>query len=105
MTHCVGCHLPDGTGLPPDVPNLGVGFSYLIDSPEGRDFVTRVPGVTGTPLQADAVAELLNWMVARFYPDATEFEPFTADEIVAGKKRPLHNPMKYRHEMFPEYEE
>lgn len=105
MSHCVGCHLPDGTGLPPDVPNLGVGFSYLIDSPEGRDFITRVPGVTGALLTPAEIADLLNWMVARFYPEGTEFASFSADEIIQGKTKPLHNPMEYRKELFPEYEE
>ena len=105
MHHCVGCHLPDGTGLPPDVPNLGVGFSYLVDSPEGRDFITRVPGVTGAPLPADELAELLNWMVQRFYPAGAEHADFTAEEIQRGKRQPLHDPIKYRTELFPEYEE
>lgn len=105
MHHCVGCHLPDGTGLPPDVPNLGVGFSHLIDSPEGRDFITRVPGVIGAPLPPDEIADLLNWMVARFYPAGTQYAPFTAAEILKGKKHPLHDPIKYRTELFPEYKE
>lgn len=105
MRHCVGCHLPDGTGLPPDVPNLGVGFSHLIHSPEGKDFITRVPGVTGAPLPADEIADLLNWMVTKFYPSDSGFVPFTAAEILQGKERPLHDPMKYRQQLFPEYQE
>jgi len=102
LQHCAGCHRVDGSGLPPEVPNLGSDLGYLLESPEGRDFMLRVPGVTGVPITAEEVTDLLNWIIARFYPERTEFEPFTVDEIVAGRTRPLYDPLKYRNELFPE---
>lgn len=98
LQHCVGCHQIDGSGLPPEVPNLRKDFGYLIGSPQGRDFMTRVPGVVGAPLPASDVAKLVNWMVNSFYPGVT-FEPFTEAEILAGRERPLHDPMKQRLEL------
>ena len=95
LQHCVGCHQADGSGLPPEVPNLRKDFGYLIGSPAGRNFMTRVPGVVGAPLPASDVARLVNWMVSSFYPGVA-FEPFTEAEILAGRERPLHDPMKQR---------
>jgi len=103
LQHCVGCHLPDGSGFPPEVPNLRNDFGYLIDSPEGRDFMSRVPGVVGAPMNAEDTAALLNWMITTFSPAGTEFEPFTSEEILAGRERPLHDPLKYRQQLLPEH--
>jgi hypothetical protein len=104
LQHCAGCHLVDGSGLPPEVPSLRNDIGYLIDSDEGRGFMVRVPGVTMVPISAEAVVDLLNWIVVTFDSDGGEFEPFTLDEVIAGRADPLHDPLKARRELFPDLE-
>jgi cytochrome c peroxidase len=102
LQHCAGCHHFDGSGLPPEVPNLGSDLGYLLDSAKGRDFMLRVPGVTGVPISAEEVTDLLNWMIVRFYPNRTDFKPFNIEEILFGRANPLYNPLKVRRELFPD---
>ncbi len=104
LQHCAGCHLMDGSGLPPEVPSLKDDLSYLVDSPEGRGFMVRVPGVVGVPVSVEEVVELLNWMVAEFYPEVQNFVPFTAEEVKAGRADPLYDPLRVRKELFPDLE-
>ncbi len=103
LQNCAACHQVDGTGLPPEVPNLRSDLGYLLESPEGRDFILRVPGVTGVPITANEVADLLNWIIATFYPDRADFEPFTDEEVSAGRANPLYDPIGYRSKLFPEH--
>ena len=102
LQHCAGCHLIDGSGVPPEVPNLRSDLGYLLNSPEGRDYMLRVPGVIGVPIPGEEVVDLMNWIITSFYPDLTDFEPFTIEEIEAGRTRPLFDPLGYRSELFPE---
>ena len=90
LQFCVGCHQYDGTGLPPDVPSLRDDLSYMIGSPEGRDFMLRVPGVIGAPGSADEVAELLNWIVKSFYQGNADFTPFTAADVLDLKRKGMN---------------
>ena len=99
LQFCVGCHQYDGSGLPPEVPSLRDDLSYLIGSPEGRDFMLRVPGVIGAPGTAEEVAELLNWIVEAFYQGDAEHEPFTAADVLSGRERPMKDPIKERLEL------
>ncbi len=73
------------------MPSLRNDIGYLIDSDEGRGFMVRVPGVTMVPISAEAVVDLLNWIVVTFDSDGGEFEPFTLDEVIAGRADPLHD--------------
>ena len=102
LQHCAGCHLVDGSGVPPEVPNLRSDLGYLLNSPEGRDYMLRVPGVIGVPIPAEEVVDLMNWIITAFYPERTNFEPFTLEEIEAARTRPLFDPLGYRSEMFPD---
>jgi len=103
LQFCVGCHQYDGSGLPPDVPSLRDDLSYLIGSPAGRDFMLRVPGVIGAPGSAEEVADLLNWIVESFYQGETDPAPFTAAEVLEGRKRPMKDPIKERLELLASY--
>jgi cytochrome c peroxidase len=102
LQHCAGCHHFDGSGLPPEVPNLSTDLGYLLDSAKGRDFMLRVPGVTGVPISAEEVTDLLNWMIVKFYPDRSDFVPFNIEEILVGRASPLYDPLKVRKELFPD---
>jgi mono/diheme cytochrome c family protein len=98
VLHCQGCHQAGGVGLEGAVPALKASVARVVSAPGGREYVTRVPGVAQSQLDDAAVARLLNWIVA--YYDAehlpADFRPFTAEEIAAGRKRPLVNASQAR---------
>lgn len=102
LLHCAGCHLEDGSGDPPEIPDLRQEFGLLLTSQRGRDYSLRVPGVTDTPVAAEEMAALMTWMVARLFPDRAEFEPFTAAEVIAGRNNRLQDPARYRKELLLE---
>lgn len=60
-------------------------------SPEGRDYVVRVPGVAQSPLSDEDTAALLNWM-AKNLSDIQlppTFADYSAAEIRSLRERPL----------------
>ncbi len=94
MTHCQGCHLPEGVGYPGKVPRMKDFVGYFLHSQEGREFIIRVPGVSTSALRNDQVTELMNWLLltysARQLP--RNFVPFTVDEIAALRPNPEPDP-------------
>lgn len=86
LLHCAGCHLPDGSGSKPnDVPSLHGIPGHIAKIPEGRAYLTQVPGIAYTPLANAEVAEILNWMLREFSKDTlpADFVPFTESEVAA----------------------
>jgi mono/diheme cytochrome c family protein len=84
LLHCAGCHLPDGSGSKPnDVPSLHGIPGLIARIPEGRAYLTQVPGIAYTPLGNAEVAEIINWMLREFSKDtlAADFVPFTTEEV------------------------
>ncbi|MBT8146116.1 MAG: hypothetical protein KJN90_04640, partial [Gammaproteobacteria bacterium] len=80
-------------------PDLRYDLGKLLDSPEGRSYTIRVPGVTDALVPAEEMAALMNWMVGFLYPERTEFQPFTTEEIVAGRENPLYDPLRFRQQL------
>ena len=101
LLHCSGCHIEDGSGDPPEVPDLRHNLDKLLNSAEGRGYMLRVPGVTDSPITTLEMAKLMNWMISEFYPELEGFEPFNAAEVQAGRDNRLANPVKFRREYFP----
>lgn len=91
MLHCQGCHQAGGLGLPGAVPPLKDSVARLAALPGGREYLARVPGVAQSQLDDAAIAALLNWLLAHFDGAhlATDFRPFTAEEISPLRRRPL----------------
>ncbi len=88
---CMGCHLADGSGQPGRVPSIRRTLVLFSGSPEGRDYVARVPGVAQSPLSSEDTAALLNWM-ARNLSDLKPppgFTDYSAAEIQNLRTRPL----------------
>lgn len=84
MLNCQGCHLPDGSGNPQrSVPAFAGQLGKFLWIPGGREYLVQVPGSALSGLSDDALAGVLNWMLARF--DAghlpPDFKPYTGDEI------------------------
>lgn len=88
---CMGCHLADGSGQLGRVPSVRRSLLPLSASPEGRDYVIRVPGVAQSPLSDEDTAALLNWM-AKNLSDLKvphDFVDYSAAEIHGLRNRPL----------------
>ena len=96
LLHCSGCHIEDGSGDPPEVPDLRKNLDKLLRSETGRGYMLRVPGVTDTPVTPQEMAELMNWLIAEFYPELQDFRPFSAEEVVSGRATRLANPLDIR---------
>ncbi len=103
LLHCGGCHLPDGSGSPPQVPSLREKLGPIVSIPEGRSYIARVPGASQAPISDAALAEVLNW-VLREFNDATlpdGFKSLTSKEVQRARSRVLADPLKYRAQFWP----
>ena len=96
LLHCGGCHLEDGSGNPPEVPDLRQDLDWLAQSPAGRSYLTRVPGASQVPVSDARLAGVFNWMFETFYPDAPEIKPFSGAEIAETRRLPLYDPLAAR---------
>jgi mono/diheme cytochrome c family protein len=84
LLHCSGCHLPDGTGSAAnEVPTLHGVPGHFASVPEGRAFLTQVPGIAYSSLSDAEVAEILNWSLIEFSRETLpqDFQPFTTEEV------------------------
>ncbi len=88
---CMGCHLRDGSGQPGRVPSFRRTLAAMAASPQGREYLIRVPGVAQAPLCDEDIAALLNWMVRHSsdYPVHVGFKDFSAAEVHRWRARPL----------------
>ncbi|MFN3162190.1 MAG: c-type cytochrome [Pseudohongiellaceae bacterium] len=102
LLHCAGCHLEDGSGDPPIVPDLRTDLGLLLDNAEGRSYMLRVPGVADSPVAESQMAALMNWLITRLYPERTDFKPFTVEEVAAARADRLADPLRHRRELFAE---
>jgi mono/diheme cytochrome c family protein len=91
--NCMGCHAENGEGLKGKVPSLRAELGRLLATPQGREFVQRVPGVSQSALPSDRLAAVLNWIVSEYTaaPVASKTAPFTAAEVERLRHQPLLN--------------
>jgi len=102
LLHCAGCHRPDGTGLPPDVPSLAGPLGPLVAAPGGRDYLARVPGAAQAPLSDEALAAVLNWVILEFNADSVppDFVPLSGKEVGASRRQVLADPLRARYQLW-----
>lgn len=107
LLHCSGCHRPDGTGAPPDVPSLRGPMGLLMATADGRAYVARVPEVAQAPLGDDALARLLNWVLLEFNADTVPsgFRAFGSAEVGAARVSVLADPLRARAAIVGRYED
>lgn len=91
VVHCSGCHGMDGAGSKagnvPDMRHLG---NFLrLDG--GRAFVISVPGVMGSGLSDQQVADVTNWLLATMAKDSVPegHQPYDAAEAQRARAVPL----------------
>ncbi len=89
--HCMGCHLADGSGESGRVPSIRRSLVLFSGTPEGREYVIRVPGVAQSPLSDQETATLLNWMARNLSDLAVppDFADYSAAEVRRWRTRPL----------------
>ncbi|MCY3622570.1 MAG: cytochrome C [Gammaproteobacteria bacterium] len=107
LLHCSGCHRPDGTGSAPDVPSLRRTMGSLVATPEGREYIARVPEVAQSPLDDDDLARLLNWVLQEFNADTLPegFRPLEGGEVARARARILADPIRARKSIVATYRE
>lgn len=84
--YCMGCHQMDGSGSPENgIPSMRDEVGNFLRLPEGRAYLSQVPGTLNTPLGDAETADLLNWLVANIGGKSTpaDFRPYTAADVKA----------------------
>jgi cytochrome c553 len=95
---CRGCHLADGSGVPPEVPSLRNTLGPLAAHADGRSYLVRVPAVLQSRLSDEKLAQVLNWVLTEFNAETlpVDFRPLTTAEVTAARKQVLADPVGYR---------
>jgi cytochrome c553 len=102
VLYCMGCHGAEAQGVAGKVPPLAGSVALLMRSPEGRDYVLRVPGAANSALSDEQLAAVLNWLAQRYPPPgstAPAAAPFTAAEVGGLRHTPLANVKESRREV------
>lgn len=100
ILHCAGCHLSDGRETSGIIPGLVDAGRFLL-VPGGREFLIQVPGVSGSTLGDEALANLVNWLLLEFSPERVGegFQPYTAAEVGRYRELPLADVERVRNEL------
>lgn len=95
---CRGCHLEDGSGVPPEVPSLRDTLGSFVASRAGRDYLIRVPGVARSRLNDEELADVINWVLTEFNAASLpeNFAPISTAEVAAARPQSLADPAAYR---------
>jgi mono/diheme cytochrome c family protein len=91
MLHCMGCHGATAEGVPGKVPPLAHTLIEFMRSAAGRIYVLRVPGASNSTLTDAQLADVLNWIAARFGGEqlSASVARFTAAEVAAHRHVPM----------------
>jgi mono/diheme cytochrome c family protein len=91
VLHCAGCHSLDGSGSTsarvPDMRQLGL----FLRVPGGREFLLQVPGVMGSGLNDEQVAQVTNWVLSSIANASIppHHRVFDAAEVSQARRSPL----------------
>lgn len=89
--NCQGCHQFDGSGMGDRVPAMKGLVAKFLSVPGGREYLTRVPGVTGAALDDEALAKVMNYVLRSQDPGnlPADFVEFSTQEMAAGRRKVL----------------
>jgi cytochrome c553 len=97
---CMGCHGIGAQGVPGKIPPLAGALALFMRTPEGRDYVLRVPGAANSALSDAQLAAVLNWLAERYAAaDEPPPAPFTTEEVTRVRHTPLANVQATRREV------
>ena len=102
---CQGCHTPTGQGFQ-SVPKLKGFLGNFLQTPEGREYLIKVPGAAYSPLTDKELAEVINWMLLTFAEDSlsSDWEVYTATEVAKFRKDPLLETQEYRNNLLQSFD-
>ena len=91
MLYCMGCHGAEANGVPGKVPPLAGSLALFMRTPEGRNYVLRVPGAANSALSDAQLAAVLNWIAERYGAPGGGPAPaaFTEPEVAGTRHVPL----------------
>lgn len=94
MIHCMGCHMIDGKGMPPEVPAFDDLLGEIISKEGGRAYLAQVPGASQSPLNDEQLAEVLTWVLREFAGNSLpeDFQDISAQEVSRFRPVTLTNP-------------
>ena len=96
----MGFHGPQAQGVPGNIPPLAGSVSLFMRTPEGRDYVLRVPGAANSALPDAQLAAVLNWLAESYGATAApQPAPFTVDEVTRVRRTPLVDVQARRREV------
>jgi mono/diheme cytochrome c family protein len=99
ILRCAGCHGMDGAGSEvggiPDFRNYVGAFAH---SEDGRRYVMHVPGVIGASLSDRQIADVVNYVMAKWGEDSlpADYKPFTEAEVKTLRAEPVGDVVAYR---------
>jgi len=101
MLYCMGCHGAEAQGVPGKVPPLAHALGDYMRTPEGRNYVLRVPGAASSVLSDAQLAAVLNWVALRFSGTqlAANVTWFTPEEVAQVRHTPLVDVLATRREV------
>jgi mono/diheme cytochrome c family protein len=100
VLYCMGCHGVQAQGVPGKVPALAANLGRFMRTPEGRNYVLRVPGAANSALPDAQLAAVLNWLSTQYpAPNEAMPVPFTAAEVTQSRHAPLANVLATRREV------
>jgi mono/diheme cytochrome c family protein len=98
--YCMGCHGAQAQGVPGKIPPLAGSVSLFMRTPEGRDYVLRVPGAANSALTDAQLTAVLNWLAETYGATAVlQPAPFTVDEVTRVRRTPLADVQARRREV------
>ena len=86
---CMGCHTPDGEGVPGHVPSIRATLLPFARMEAGRQFLVQVPGASQSRLSNAELATLLNWMIENLSAERGEYQRFTEEEVAGYRTHAL----------------
>jgi hypothetical protein len=94
MIHCMGCHLLNGKGLPPDVPAFDSTLGDIVGKPGGRAYLIQVPGASQSHIDDERLAKVLSWLLHQYVGDdlPEDFQDISTLEVNQFRSVTLKNP-------------
>jgi mono/diheme cytochrome c family protein len=100
MLYCMGCHGAQAQGVPGKIPPLAGSLALFMRTPEGRNYVLRVPGAANSALPDAQLAAVLNWLATSYgAPGGPPPAPFTVSEVSSVRRMPLADVQARRREV------
>lgn len=92
VEYCAGCHGVQGSSAPAPVPELRRRVGYFLCTPEGRDYLIRLPNVAHAPLEdPQALADMMNFVIFSFGRESvpSSARPYDGEEVARLRAKPL----------------